>query len=82
MTRRELEREKKDFIGFILIGILIHIATIAIVVVQLCPEVTITGIIRAIFFGLFLVGTLVAYWINMSRYAKAIKNAEKKLEEN
>lgn len=81
MTRKELESEKKDFIGCILIGIIMHIATAVAVTVQFFPEVTTAAILKAIVFGLLMIGTLVAYWINMIKYAKAIKNAEKKLEE-
>jgi predicted ABC-type sugar transport system permease subunit len=81
MTRKEIEREKKDFIGCILIGVIMHIATVIAVVVQFFPEVTTGAIAKAIIFGLLMVGTLVAYWINMVKYAKAIKKAEKNLEE-
>ena len=84
MTRKEIESEKKDFIVFIIIGIVMHIATISTIIVQFFPngalEVTTAGILKAIFFGIIMTGTLVVYWINMTRYAKAIKNAEKKLE--
>lgn len=81
MTRRELEREKRDFIGCILIGIGMHIVAVIAVVFQFFPEVTTEGILKAIFFGILAAGTLVLYWINIIRYAKALKNEEKKLEE-
>ena len=80
MTRKEIEREKKDFITFIVMGILMHIVAIYMIIAQFIPEVTTAGILKAIFFGILITGVFVAYWINMSRYAKAIKKAEKKLE--
>ena len=81
MTRKEIEREKKDFIAFIIIGILIHIAAVYTIIIQFIPEVTTAGIIKAIVFGILIIGALVVYWINLTRYARAIKKAEKKLEE-
>lgn len=80
MTRKEIESEKKEFITFIVMGILMHIVAIYMIIAQFIPEVTTAGILKAIFFGILITGVFVAYWINMSRYAKAIKKAEKKLE--
>ena len=81
MTRQDIKREKKEFISFIIIGVLMHIISVYTVVIQLFPEVTAVGIFKAIFFGILITGVLVVYWINISRYAKAIANAEKKLED-
>ncbi len=81
MTRLDIKREKKDFVVFIVMGIFMHIAGICAIVSQFIPEATITGILKAIFFGALIIAVMVAYWISMARYAKAIKNAEKKLED-
>lgn len=81
MTRQEIEKEKKEFITFVIMGILMHIIAIYIIVIQFVPEITTAGILRAIFFGILITGALVFNWINISKYAKAIKNAEKKLED-
>ena len=81
MTRKEIESEKKEFITFIVMGILMHIVAIYIIVAPLIPEVTTAGILKAVFFGILITGVFVAYWINLSRYAKAINKAEKKLED-
>ena len=81
MTRQEIEREKKEFITFVIMGILMHIIAIYIIVIQVVPEVTLAGILRAIFFGILITGVLVFNWINIAKYAKAIKSAEKKLED-
>ena len=80
MTRQDIKREKKEFISFIIIGVLMHIISVYTVVIQFFPEITTEGIIKVIFFGIIMTGALVIYWINMAKYAKAIKNAEKKLE--